>query len=98
MKGLRGIDYNYHARLLRVFQKPIKLGENDRAVMDIKIFWRDDRHGDPENVFGSIADALFYNDKYLDGSFVSELSREKFGHVEVGIKVYDNTVEEEHDD
>jgi ribosomal protein S9 len=40
-----------------------------RARMDIVITWSGGTHGDPENIFGSIADALFYNDKELAGSF-----------------------------
>lgn len=97
IKSLIGIEYKYHIRFLRVFQKPIKLAEGEKARMEIKIFWRDDKHGDPENVFGSIADALFYNDKYLDGSFMSEISCEKKGLVEVLIQINDGVAEEEHD-
>lgn len=48
--------------------KPLVLATR-RARMDIVIVWSDGHHGDPENIFGSIADALFHNDKYLSGSF-----------------------------
>lgn len=33
--------------------------------MRLFIRWANDAHGDPEGVFGSIADALFIQDKYL---------------------------------
>ena len=52
-------------------KKPITLATAQRARMDIKIWWVSENHGDPENVFGSVADALFENDKHLDGSFES---------------------------
>jgi hypothetical protein len=48
--------------------KPLILGDR-HATMDITISWKNDAHGDPENIFGSIADALFHNDKHLYGSF-----------------------------
>lgn len=47
--------------------KPI--GAVSRPRMDLLISWKDGKHPDPENVFGSIADALFVNDKHLAGSF-----------------------------
>lgn len=87
LRSLMQLDFNRHIHYRRVLQKPIKLDYGDKAVMDIRIFWKDERHGDPENVFGSIADALFYNDKCLDGSFQSEISSDKQGRVEVAIKI-----------
>lgn len=47
--------------------KPLVLAE--KARMDIHIRWHGGRHGDPENVFGAIADSIFQNDKLLAGSF-----------------------------
>lgn len=49
--------------------KPINLPKGAKCKMDITIYWKDGTHGDPENIFGAIADALFENDKYLAGSF-----------------------------
>lgn len=40
-----------------------------RAYMKIHIYWKGYHHSDPENVFGSIADSIFQNDKYLAGAF-----------------------------
>jgi len=37
--------------------------------MELKITWMNKAHGDCDNVFKGIADALFMNDKYLAGSF-----------------------------
>lgn len=45
-------------------EKPLDTGKHP-MYMHIHIYWRGDAHGDPENVFGSIADAMFHNDKYL---------------------------------
>jgi Holliday junction resolvase RusA-like endonuclease len=55
----------------RRITKPIILSKNQKAVMNIKIFWKNNAHGDPDNVWKGIADALFENDKNLDGSFES---------------------------
>ncbi len=87
IRSLPDIDYRVHVRTLRVSKKPIKLEKDEKAVMDIRIFWKDETHGDPENIFGSIADALFQNDKYLDGSFKSELAKDGKGRVEIIITV-----------
>ena len=53
--------------------------------MDIQIWWKNEAHADGENVFGSIADALFKNDKKLDGSFENKGSSSKEGSVKVQI-------------
>ncbi len=66
--------------------KPIDI-QNSTARMDIRIFWKNGAHGDPENVFGSIADALFVNDKNLDGSFESAQTQNGKGRVEVKISI-----------
>ena len=92
--SLIGIDYPTHLRFMNVFKKPIKLFTDEKAVMDLKIFWRDRKHGDPENIFGSIADALFFNDKFLDGSFKSEVAKDGKGRVEVNIIVNDPELHE----
>lgn len=68
-------------------KKPIVLGKDQRARMDIKIYWASKAHGDPENIFGSIADALFDNDKNLAGSFDFEQSADKHARVEVTITI-----------
>lgn len=66
------------------YAKPIICG---KARMDLKIYWADEHHADPESVFGSIADALFVNDKELDGSFTCYHSPEHKGRVEVKISI-----------
>lgn len=48
---------------------PLTTGKDRKAVMEICIAWGSGVHGDPENIFGSIADALFDQDKYLAGRF-----------------------------
>ncbi len=60
--------------------------ENDiKMRMDIKIWWKSRQHGDPENIFGSIADALFKQDKNLAGSFDFDEAIDDVGKVEVSI-------------
>lgn len=65
--------------------KPLNTKKNLRGRMDLSIHWGNDAHGDPENIFGAIADALFDNDKYLDGSFVSQSSED--GHAKVDVVI-----------
>lgn len=50
-------------------KKPITLHPEAYARMDIDIGFKNRKHADPENIFGSIADALFHNDVRLRGSF-----------------------------
>ena len=49
--------------------KPFSTKKERPMRMDLMIHWGSGQHGDPENIFGSIADALFKQDKYLAGSF-----------------------------
>ena len=70
------------ARNIALLGKPLCLGDR-KARMDIKIMWGSGNHGDPENIFGSIADALFYNDKHLAGSFDFDYSKERRGSVDI---------------
>ena len=71
----------------KTYPKPIALRPDQTARMDLKIWWADEKHGDPENIFGSIADALFENDKHLSGSFEAEHHPEGKGRVEVTITI-----------
>lgn len=56
-------------RNIGIYGKPVTTKIDRPARMDLMIHWADNTHGDPENIFGSIADALFKQDKYLKGSF-----------------------------
>lgn len=56
-----------------------------RCRMDIVIHWNSDHHGDPDNVWKGIADALFANDKYVAGSFDFQDSKTGKAYVEVSI-------------
>lgn len=75
-------------RNIGLVKKPFTTSEDCRARMDISILWADRKHGDAENVFGSIADSLFKQDKWLDGSFKSEMSKNKQGSVDVSITLF----------
>ena len=72
------------------FMKPITIEAG--LHMHTKIVWANERHADPENVFGSIADALFLNDKHLDGSFESAHSPNGKGRVEVTIEIKEHAL------
>ncbi len=65
--------------------QPFTTNSGEKARMDIRIYWRNGLHGDPDNIFKGIADALFKNDKFLDGSFETHYSPEGKGKVEIDI-------------
>lgn len=67
--------------------KPITIPEGRKAHMSIMIHYQNNKRPDPENVFGSIADALFVNDKYLAGSFDFAMEPTGKGRVDVIIKI-----------
>lgn len=52
-------------------------------TMVLAIEWADRSHGDPDNVFKGIADAIFEQDKNLDGSFSSAMAKDGHGKVHV---------------
>jgi hypothetical protein len=58
-----------------------------KARMDIKIYWANERHADPESVFGSIADAIFSDDKHLAGKITFIHAPDKRGKVDVTIQI-----------
>lgn len=64
--------------------KPIDLAKR-KARMDLMIHYNGEAHADPENIFGSIADALFYNDKHVAGSF--DFDHDGSGRVEILLAV-----------
>ncbi len=70
------------------YLKPITLSGDLR--MDIMIFWADETHADPESIYGSIADAIFVDDKHLKGSFDFSHAEDKKGRVEVKITIPDH--------
>lgn len=67
--------------------KPLSTTVSYKARMDIRIYWMNGIHGDPDNIFKGIADALFKNDKFLDGSFETYMSEDGKGRVEVDIAI-----------
>lgn len=57
------------------FNKPVVKQKSDHMIMEMVIMWSGKAHGDPENIFGSIADAIFENDKNLDPWVLSMMSK-----------------------
>lgn len=76
LAAMRGApEYPMMIRNLGTLGKPFSTKKHIRGHMSVRIRFSDDTHGDPEGVFGSIADALFKQDKYLDGAFEGEMVR-----------------------
>ncbi len=73
--------------------KPITLEPKEHAFMSLNISWAGGVHGDPENIFGSIADALFHNDKNLDVRTMSWMSPTKSGRVSATIYLFEDESE-----
>lgn len=83
----QGVVMSGSGMVRRGAPKPIALKPEQKAHMAIKIYWKNRAHPDPENVFGSIADAIFQNDNALDGSFEAQVAEDGKGRVEVEIKI-----------
>lgn len=65
-------------------------GSLERAHMTIMAHYKNHKHPDTENVFGSIADSLFHNDSSLAGAFDFTIGRTDYGHVDVTIILSDD--------
>lgn len=65
-------------------KKPIR-ATDDKMRMTLNIEFANKAHGDCDNIFKGIADALFMNDKHLVGSFDYEYSPYKEGSVYIEI-------------
>lgn len=61
-------------------KKPLNPDEG-KVYVHLHFYFKGENHGDPENVFGSIVDALFQDDKHIVGSW-------DFDHVERFPRVY----------
>lgn len=89
---VRSIFYGHYPKLLigrKLNERPLGTTEDTRTRMDVKIFWKNKAHADEDNIFKGIADALFEDDKDLDGSFTHEYCPDKKGRVEVEIITQD---------
>ncbi len=78
-------EYREFMRNAALTKKPLNTTRDRKGRMEIAIQWKNHAHGDPENIFGAIADSIFGDDKYLDGSFASRLSDNKQAKVDVVI-------------
>lgn len=81
-------EWNIAKRRIACGKKPIALPAGAKARMDVSITWKNGSHADPENVFGSIADALFENDKKLAGTFDFCYSPDGAGSTDVDIHIF----------
>lgn len=66
-------------------KKPIILLNDQMAEMNIMIYWANELHGDPDNVWKGIADALFFQDKHIMGKKDFVHAEDKKGKVEISI-------------
>ena len=64
--------------------KPLTTTKENKTEVKIMIYFQNGKHGDPDNVFKGIADALFTCDKYVYGSFMFDYDQ-KNPRVEVEI-------------
>lgn len=87
-KILEEFEMQIHKNIAQ-YDKPIVIKVGSTSHMRIDILWKNEAHGDPENIFGSIADALFYDDKHLAGEFHFAHSGEHAGMVKVELTIND---------
>lgn len=66
--------------------KPFILPTDGRCFMRVLIGWKGHAHADPEGVYGAIADALFQNDRELDGAFVHSQAKDGIPFVAVSVE------------
>lgn len=78
---LQSLEESYQS-MLPACKARVDLGEKPipsffgKAQMTVVASYRNDKHPDTENVFGSIADALFDNDTNLEGKFGFTVDRD----------------------
>lgn len=68
--------WNTRGRTMR-YEHPFTTSRNEYARMDVMMWFADETHADPDNIFKGLADALFKNDKHLAHSV-------DFGHASDG--------------
>lgn len=63
---------------------PIELEKNAKAQIGLKVFWKSSSHGDLDNILKGILDALFKNDKCINGIVASsEMAPDGKGRLEI---------------
>lgn len=87
---VRSIFYREYPEFKFESAQPLTTKISARAQMSIVIYWVNGVHADPDNVFKGLADALFQNDKFLDGAFESHYASDGKGRVEVQIVLDSN--------
>lgn len=67
---------------------PLLSAPKEPVAVHMKIWWNNGHHGDGDNIFKGIVDAILKDDKCVwAGSFESRLDPEKKGRVEVVIEI-----------
>lgn len=82
---VRSIFFRNYPEYSSAESHPLTTKISERAQMSIKIYWAHGVHADPDNVFKGLADAVFKNDKFLDGAFESQYALDGRGKIEVEI-------------
>lgn len=82
---IRSVFFRNYPEYSSVDSHPLTTKISEKARMSIKIYWAHGVHADPDNVFKGLADALFKNDKFLDGAFESHYAPDGRGKIEVEI-------------
>ena len=88
-KYTRSVFFRNYPEYSSAETHPLTTKISSKARMAIKIYWAHGVHADPDNVFKGLADALFKNDKFLDGAFESHYAQDGKGKVEVEIVLND---------
>jgi hypothetical protein len=56
--------------------KPVYTPPNKKVWVDVMIFFDTKQHGDPDNIFKGVLDALLVNDKLVAGQFDFKYDRQ----------------------
>lgn len=82
-----GLEYQFNRKKMKM-ENPIVIPLGYKATMGLKMFFANESHADPDNIYKGIADALFFNDKKLSGSTDFDMANDKKGRVYVRINVF----------
>jgi len=67
------------------------LDMKQKSYMEIRIWFENKRHGDPDNIWKGIADAIYDNDKFVEGKFIFEYDKD---NPRVEVFIYGKTMDD----